>query len=125
MREDIAAVLSLCKPRIAHHRYAINEFYVAPDIPAKKLQNAIAKYAEGIETDKVIAPKAESFGSGEEGFIFVEDVIIGYHWKKFRFAMHDVRKKTAAHKTTPKLCAGQFQHPPCQFKRWMVSTLRR
>lgn len=47
------------------------DFYIKPNIPAKKLKNAIAEYGENIQEDDVIGLLDGTFwGSGKEGVIF-------------------------------------------------------
>ena len=49
----------------------IGKVYVAPDIPDKKINNAVASYAQDVEAGYILAIiDTTIFGSGKEGFLF-------------------------------------------------------
>lgn len=51
--------------------------YVAPDIPASKLQAALADYAPGVDPDAVVALyDATRLGSAKDGAVFLEDRLV-------------------------------------------------
>ena len=51
--------------------------YVVPDIPAKKLRNAIRDYALDVEEDEVVAMfDATMFGSAKDGALFMADRLV-------------------------------------------------
>ena len=49
----------------------LGKVYVTPDIPDKKINNAVASYAKDVESGFILAViDTTIFGSGKEGFLF-------------------------------------------------------
>ena len=60
----------IIKDNVSKLSSSISKVYVSPDIPKKKLDNAIEKIAHGIESNYVLALiDTTLFGSAKEGFI--------------------------------------------------------
>ncbi len=53
-----------------------NKIFFTPNIPPKKLQNALKSYASGVsEKDVLVLVDISMFGNGKEGYLLVEDIL--------------------------------------------------
>ena len=65
---------STIRENIGKLRYDYTNVYVSPDIPPKKLDNAIAAYARDVQPGYVLALYDQTvFGSAKEGILFLGD----------------------------------------------------
>lgn len=74
----------LIKDNISKLSCSVNKIYVSPNIPEKKLNNAVEHIAQGVEPNYVLALiDTTLFGSAKEGFVFIGDrVFINNHGKR-------------------------------------------
>lgn len=94
MRQDIIAIIDHCSPDLERWRAegALHGLFIAPDLPEEKLQKAIRKYADDIKPEEVIVLNASAFGTGKQGFILTEKVIVGYEdFRRYSFNISDVQ----------------------------------
>lgn len=64
----------LIKDNVSKLSCSVSKIYVSPNIPEKKLNNAIEHIAQGVEPNYVLALiDTTLFGSGKEGFVFIGD----------------------------------------------------
>lgn len=83
----------IIKDNVSKLSSSISKVYVSPDIPKKKLDNAIEKIAHGIESNYVLALiDTTLFGSAKEGFIFIGDRIFINHYGKKEYEFKRINK---------------------------------
>ena len=82
---------STIRENIGRLRNEYTNLYVSPDIPAKKLDNAIAAYARDVQPGYVLALHDQTvFGSAKEGILFLGDRMY-FSWNRRVISYLDIQ----------------------------------
>lgn len=83
----------LIKDNVGKLSDSASKIYVSPDIPEKKLNNAVVHIAQGTDPNYVLALiDTTLFGSAKEGFVFIGDRVFINHYSKREYYYEKIDK---------------------------------